>query len=294
MNRLSIFLASLAADPTADKIVPPTGVTARLTLFAAGAMAFMAVFAIAISLAAGHLAERWGDALKGVATIEIASGDTAEVERALSVLETTPGVLRPREVSEERQQALLAPWLGTDFPLEALALPRLIELREGPSFDPDGLMLRLSAEAPSARYLKPDEWQSRVASAAQRVSQLSVGLILLTGAVVAAMISLAATTALVAQAGVIETLRLIGAEDSFIARAFVRRFTLRTLGGAALGTLLAALVLLSLSRGDESLLSLLRPDWRGWLAILALPFLSGTIAFVSTRLAATRVLARLL
>ena len=51
----------------------------------------------------------------------------------------------------------------------------------------------------------------------------------------AAMITLAARAALAANAEVIRVLRLVGAKDSYIARAFVRRFTLRTLAGAAVG-----------------------------------------------------------
>ena len=50
------------------------------------------------------------------------------------------------------------------------------------------------------------------------------------------MITLAANAALATNAQVIRVLRLIGARDTYIARAFVRRFTLRALSGAAIGT----------------------------------------------------------
>lgn len=51
----------ITGDTQADRVVPPTGFTARLTLFASGAMAFLAVFALALSLASGRLATRWAD-----------------------------------------------------------------------------------------------------------------------------------------------------------------------------------------------------------------------------------------
>ena len=54
---------------------------------------------------------------------------------------------------------------------------------------------------------------------------------MLIGATMAAMITLAARAALATNAEVIRVLRLVGAKDSYIARAFVRRFTLRTLPG---------------------------------------------------------------
>ena len=37
-------------DGAGDRIVPPTGFTAQLTLFSAGAMAFLAVFALALPM----------------------------------------------------------------------------------------------------------------------------------------------------------------------------------------------------------------------------------------------------
>ncbi len=60
MNLLSNMLRFLSGDAQADRVVPPTGFTARLTVFASAAMAFLAVFALALSLATGRLADRWG------------------------------------------------------------------------------------------------------------------------------------------------------------------------------------------------------------------------------------------
>ncbi|HVG48207.1 MAG TPA: hypothetical protein VM899_08760, partial [Rubellimicrobium sp.] len=43
-------LGFLRGDPLADRAVPPSGFTASLTLLTAGAMGFLAVFALAMSL----------------------------------------------------------------------------------------------------------------------------------------------------------------------------------------------------------------------------------------------------
>ncbi|MGL5012350.1 MAG: cell division protein FtsX, partial [Paracoccaceae bacterium] len=63
----------LRTDRHSDRVVPPSGYTATLTSFTAGAMAFLAVFAIALSLAAGRLAERWQAALTDTATVRISA-----------------------------------------------------------------------------------------------------------------------------------------------------------------------------------------------------------------------------
>jgi cell division transport system permease protein len=125
----------LLGDVQADRVVPPSGFTAQLTLFAAGAMAFLAVFALALSLASGRLADRWADELARAATLRInapAEQRAAQTEAALAILKQTPGVASARALSAEEQAELLAPWFGSRLPLETLPVPQLIEVT-GPS-----------------------------------------------------------------------------------------------------------------------------------------------------------------
>ena len=70
---MNLFRALISGDSHSDRVVPPTGFTAQLTVFAAGAMAFLAVFALALSLASGRLAQRWGDELARSSTIRISA-----------------------------------------------------------------------------------------------------------------------------------------------------------------------------------------------------------------------------
>ena len=56
MSALTNAMALIAGDRQADRVVPPSGFTAQLTLFASGAMAFLAVFALALSLVWLHFA----------------------------------------------------------------------------------------------------------------------------------------------------------------------------------------------------------------------------------------------
>ena len=76
----------LVGDRQADRVVPPTGFTARLTTFSAGAMAFLAVFALALSLATGRLAERWASELARTATVRISAPAGQADAQAAAVL----------------------------------------------------------------------------------------------------------------------------------------------------------------------------------------------------------------
>jgi len=286
----------LAADRQADRVVPPSGFTAQLTLFTAGAMAFLAVFALALSLASGRLAERWASALAGTATIRISAPpeqlDT-QVAAVLALLSTTPGIASARAIDTAEQRALLEPWFGPDLPVDALPLPRLIELTEaGAGYDGEGLRLRLAAEAPGAVLDDHTRWRRPMAQAAERLRLLGVLSLALIAGATAAMITLAANAALSANLPVIRVLRLVGAKDTYIVRAFVRRFTMRALTGAAIGTVLAMIGVALLPRADEAgaFLTGLGFQGAGWLLPLLLPPIAALVAFAATRYAAFRTL----
>lgn len=296
MSLRGTLLSLVRGDDQADRVVPRSGQSARLTLATSAAMAFLAVFAMALSMASGRLADRWSDALAQSSTIRI-SAPEAELETqtwaVLTVLEQTPGVESARALSDQDQQALLAPWFGPDLPVEDLPIPRLIEVMEtAEGFDADGLRQRLAAEAPGAVLDNHDRWRRPLADAADRLRLLGgLALVLILGAT-AAMITLAAQAALSANEQVIRVLRLVGARDTYIAHAFVRRFTVRAFTGAAVGTLLGVLAVLLLpsARDTAAILTGLSFSGTGWLWPLLIPLLAATAAFFATRFAAFRTL----
>ncbi len=294
--KLPLFLRD---DSGTDSVVPPSGHTAWLTSFTAAAMAFLAVFALALSLAAGNLAARWSDALDRTATVRLSAPEDQidlQTKAILDTLATTPGIASARAMTDEEQRALLAPWFGPDLPIDSLPLPRLIEITEdGTGYDTEGLRQRLAAEAPGAVLDDHTRWRRPLAVAASRLRLLGLlSIVLITGAT-AAMITLAASAALAANAQVIRTLRLVGARDAYIARAFVRRFTLRALVGAAIGTALGMLGVALLPAADSAggFLTGLGFHGAGWLLPLALPPLTALVAFAATRASAFRKLREL-
>ena len=135
------------SESAQGRVVPPSGFTARLTVLTAAAMAFLAVFALALSLAAGRLADRWGDELARSATLRIVAPldqRQAQTDAALRILETTKGVASARALTDADQQALLEPWFGPDLALDSLPVPRLIEvIEDDQGMDAAGLRQRL-------------------------------------------------------------------------------------------------------------------------------------------------------
>lgn len=296
MSALRSVIDFAIGDAQAEKAVPPTGFTVRLTVFSAAAMVFLVVFALALSLAAGRLADRWSDELARSATVRISAPVeqmAAQTEAALNVLRTTEGVESARALTLEEQRELLAPWFGPELPLDALPLPQMIEVIETASgFDGDGLRLRLAGEVPGAVLDNHARWRGPLVSAASSLRLLGWVSIILIAFATGAMITLAANAALAANAQVIAVMRLVGARDSYIAQAFMRRFTLRALAGAAAGTVFGALALLLLPSASEEggFLTGLGLQGAHWLLLILIPILAAVVAFLATRLAAHNTL----
>lgn len=299
MTFLTHLNTFIAGGQGADRIVPPTGFTAWLTVFTSAAMAFLAVFALALSVSAGRLADRWEEALARTATIRI-SAPAEQIENqvaiTLRILGETPGVTASKRLNAQERQALLAPWFGPDLPLETLPIPELIEIVENADgFDGEGLRLRLAAEVPGALLDDHTRWRRPLVVAANRLRSLGVFSILLIAAATAAMIALAARASLAANRKVIEVLRLIGAQDVYIARAFVRRFTIRAFIGAGIGALTGMIAVAFLPDMDETgaFLTGLGFAGIGWLWPFIVPPLAAVVAFGATRFAALRMLKEL-
>lgn len=289
----------ILGDAQADRVVPPSGFTAQLTFFVAGAMAFLTVFALALSVASGRLADRWADELAGAATLRInapADQRQAQTEAAVTILTQTPGVADVRVITADEQVAMLAPWFGSDLPIDSLPVPQLIEVLAGdPAYDASGLRLRLQAEVPGAVLDDHTRWREPLVDAARALRLLAVVSILLIGGATAAMITLAANAALAANSQVIEVLRLVGALDTYIAHAFIRRFTLRALIGAAVGVIcgMIGVWLLPAASEEGGFLTGLGFSGVSWLLPLTIPPLGALVAFVATTRASKKRLGEL-
>ena len=211
-------------------------------------------------------------------------------------MQRTKGVASARALTDAEQQDLLRPWFGAELALDTLPVPRLIEVTEDDDgIDIAGLRLRLSAEVPGAVLDDHGRWRGPLVQAASRLRILGTLSLLLIATAVAAMVTLAANAALAANARVIAVLRLVGATDDYIAHAFVRRFSLRALLGAFVGTVvgMSAMLLMPSADGTPGILTGLGFQGLHWVLPMTIPVLAAVVAFVATDRAAQRTLREL-
>ena len=298
MHFLFILWKSILNNSEHLRVVPNTGVTKWLTTFTAGAMSFLAVVGLAFSLICSDLSNEWGQSLKNSSIRLSASTDLLEKQTnmALAILEQTSGVESARLVGIGAKKKLLEPWLGVDFPLESIAMPALIEIRETEAgVDYEGLRLRLSAELPSAILDNHSEWRRPIEVVSKLVSQLGMFTVILIILSSISMVTMASNAALSANAKVLRVLRLVGAFDTFIVTAFVRIFTLRVFLGSLTGTVCASLVLFLIPTFSENLgiLDILSLEIKDTIYFACVPFLFAIISIFVTRNAVKSSLKRL-
>ena len=298
MHFLFILWKSILNNSEHLRVVPNTGVTKWLTTFTAGAMSFLAVVGLAFSLICSDLSNEWGQSLKNSSIRLSASTDLLEKQTnmALAILEQTSGVESARLVGIGAKKKLLEPWLGVDFPLESIAMPALIEIRETEAgVDYEGLRLRLSAELPSAILDNHSEWRRPIEVVSKLVSQLGMFTVILIILSSISMVTMASNAALSANVKVLRVLRLVGAFDTFIVTAFVRIFTLRVFWGSLTGTICAGLVLFLIPTFSEDLgiLDVVSLEIKHKIYIACVPFLFAIISIFVTRNAVKSSLKRL-
>ena len=280
----------------------------RLLPFVVGAMAFLGALAVAGAIAASGLAQHWQGAGASL-TIQVPNPSglaegRSRVERVLTLLRGTPGVLMARTMPEDELSDLLRPWLGSGTGRIALPLPAVIEVRlqaDQPAETLLGLIPRLAAAAPGTLLESTEEWVHRLSILARSVQACAALAVLMVGFVAVAVVAVAVRAGLSTRRDAVEIVHELGASDGYIAAQFANRALRLALTGAVAGSVLAlplliGLVLLAapfaatpdLGAGLAGLL----PSAL-WLALPGLPVVAAVIGWVTAQVTVRRWLRRL-
>ena len=300
------------------------GLGERMLPLVVAAMSFIAALALAGSIGAASLAQRWQEGAASVLTVQVPrpgapSGDTpaaTRLDRALALLRGTPGISTARALSETELTDLLRPWLGSGAARLALPVPAVIEVHlNGAGPDLAALAPRLEAAAPGAAAEGHGVWVRRLSALARSLEVCAWLALAMVAAIAAGIVAVAARAGLAVRRDAIEIVHGLGATDGYIASRFAARATRQAAFGAAGGTLAAVPVLLILadltapftpgaaapvlagappSGATEPLLAwVINLPPALWLGLLALPVAGCLIGYLTTQFTVRRWLRQL-
>ena len=248
-------IATVTGKPTPprspNQLVPPRSVARRALLTLVAIMSFLSCLAVAAVAVVLDRANDWQRQIAEEVTIQVKPTDgtdmAATVARAAEIAMQVPGVTAATVLDEQQSTALLEPWLGTDFNVAELPIPRLIAIRVTDDADLATLARRLKEEVPTASLDDHGKWLQRLASMAEVMSIVGLVILALVFAATALCVVFATRGAMAGNKIVIEVLHFVGAEDTYIAREFQRHFLLLGLKGASIGGAIAVVLFLALS-----------------------------------------------
>jgi cell division transport system permease protein len=242
-----------------------SAMTDRLLPILVGAMSFLAVLAIAGTLAAASLASEWKGDTGAALTVQVpdpsspvalgvASGGTiTRTQAVLAVLRAMPGVSAAKALSGPEIDALLRPWLGEDAAKLAMPVPAVITATWTGADSIDALRAALDEAAPGTLAETGARWAARVAALTASLMASAISILLIVALVASAVVAVATRAGLAQRRETITIIHGLGALDADIADRFAIRATILTVMGAAIGAGLAMPVVF-------------------WLAALATPF----------------------
>jgi cell division transport system permease protein len=236
-------------DPDAPApIVPEGNLAGSALMFVIAIMTFLASLTIGAVSIVRDTASTWQSQISREATIQIRPAPDLDMDAALEtargIASAFPGVNDSRIVSPDDTKRLLEPWLGTDFDMESLPVPRLVIVTINPSAPPDFAKLRadITAQVPGAAVDDHRNWVDRLVKMARTMVFLGVGVLGLVLAATSLAVVFATRGAMSGNGHIIEVLHFVGAEAKFIARQFRNRFLVNGMRGALAGGLAAILV----------------------------------------------------
>ena len=294
-----------------NSIVPERSVASQTLVIVVAIMSFLTCLTFAMVTIVWQQASAWQADIAQEVTVQVRPVDGAdfegEIQKARRISEDTPGIASVQIVDDEWSERLLQPWLGNEFDLSELPVPRMLvlELDQGRRANLRGLAERLSDNVQGASLNDHRLWLDRLNSMAN--TTVAVGLAIM-GLMLTAMtlsVTFATHGAMTSNKEVIEVLHFVGGRDTFIATEFQRRFMALGLKGGVAGggvAILGFILLnywgkLSVGTPQADQISALFGSFQiGWSAFLGTVFLIVIIALltaVTCRFAVIRYLTKM-
>jgi cell division transport system permease protein len=278
----------------------------RLVPWIIGLMTYLACLMLAGSLLLSELLGQWSSGLSGTVTVQVLPLEREparlldeRVDKLVRILERTDGITGARAIPLEEIATLLEPWLGGATALDALPLPRLIDVRLDMTNPPPMEELKTMLSNADSGALLDDHgiWQDQLADLVGALEMVAGFVVLLVGLATVGIVIFATRSGMAAHQDVIEVLHLIGAEDGYIARQFQNLALTQGLRGGIIGIAFGAATIWGLGYAADHIDSAILPPVRllawHWAVLASLPAATALIAKSTARRTVMRSLKRM-
>lgn len=259
-------------------------------------MVFMAVLTLAGGMAAYSALNSWNKAVSGSMTVQIPVVDEQgnprtqqldqEIEDALTIVRSSPGVLGATVLNDEQMQRLMEPWIGEQSDIAELPLPKLIDVNIDPDSPPrlDQLSAELADQVPVAVLDSHRLWLANMINLATGLMKLTGFILLLLVCTTSFTVIYSTRTSLAVHKPVINLVHMMGSNDFYIAIQYAKRSFTLSMIGSLLGLFIALPVIFGISYFFRTFGSDLQVglSFNQWLLLFALPFIFSGLSFMTT------------
>lgn len=260
-------------------------------------MVFIATLVLAGGITTHNSLKLWQKGVAESLTVQIPTYDEEgnernelvyqDIEKALMLLRTTPGVLGAIVLNDEQMQDLMTPWLGNKAVVSQLPLPKLIDVAVDTTQPPslEQLKADLASQVPGAVLDSHRIWLNDLIKFANTVLTLIIGILGLLFFTVFVTVIYTTKASLSIQEYVLSLVHMLGARDFYITNRYACHNFKIALCGSLLGFALALPILFGISMFLKSVSgnifqSTLTPIQWGYLA--AIPISVAILAFLTT------------
>ncbi len=259
---------------------PETRAVRSLSLVVIALMVALGIMVLAGAAALRHVDVEWRHAMTDRWTVQLAPADPTrpvpqgDIDHAVTILKTIPGLLDVRAVQPSELRRLLKPWLQNDALTAELPLPALIDITVDAGANTAPLAEQISAQLPDAKLDDHGSWTRGLIRLAKTGEVL--GLTMFAAIALTAILTVAATARarLAINRPEIELLHRLGASEGYIARQFQAGAFQSSLWGAVSGSVVAGgglAALLTVGRSEAPLIPQLQLAPPDWIALAAVP-----------------------
>lgn len=284
------------------QILPLGGkISSRYGPWIVAATIYVAALALVAAMAIASAERSWDGALAGRISVQVpppSEGADNRVSEIVALLRATPAIEEAAPLDEAAARSLLEPWLGAGAKLDILPLPALVDVRLRPEVQLDivALEVALDAAVPGTRIDDHGLWLAKMLRFTRALQVFAAAIAVLFALTAVATAVFATRAGLAAHGDAIRILRLIGAQDGFIARPFVVHSRNLAIKGGIVGCALAAATLFLLHRYAPGGSALMLPDMTlspiQWAALAGLPLIVAVLGMATARMAVMRALSR--